>query len=255
MTGYGAGLLVVLAVTAVLVWPPTRGAVALTATASASGQRSVRGWSASLGRRALRRGGGGHSPEALADLLEVVVPALRAGASEAAAVEMAGRALGSDRARGRSFGDPLQGLVDDLSRAAREGRPLATVWSRAASSLEVPGVGFVARAWALSEETGVPLSLALATAARSLRAQGAAARALSASTAGARASMVLLALLPATGPVIGLLFGLTPVDLYLASPAGSLCLAVGALLGAAGWLWSRAIVSRALRPSPVGGGA
>jgi tight adherence protein B len=64
--------------------------------------------------------------------------------------------------------------------------------------------------------------------------------------------MVLLALLPTAGPAIGLLFGLTPLELYGSSPAASLCLVVGAVLGLVGWLWSRAIVGRALRPSTVG---
>ncbi len=269
MTGHASGLLVGLAVTAVLVWPSRRAAGALAPGGVDRGGRSLRASLALLGTLRSRRRpgpGGATEPEALADLLEVVVPALRAGASEAAAVEMACRAVATDGRRSGPFEGsrsptgspdgrlrgPLTGLVEELSSAARGGESLATVWTRAASGSGAPGVGFVARAWALSEETGVPLSLALDTAARSLRAQGAAARSLSASTAGARASMVLLALLPAAGPAIGLLFGLTPLDLYGSSPAASLCLVVGAVLGLVGWLWSRAIVSRALRPSTVG---
>lgn len=254
MTSYGPGLLVVVAVTAALVWPCRRGTDALAAASASHPHRSLRALLASLVPRSLRvraGGRGGPDPETLADLLEVVVPALRAGATEAVAVEIAGHAIGADHPRSESLGDPVQGLVDDLTRGARQGQPLAAVWSRAATSQAVPGAGFVARAWTLSQETGVPLSLALATAARSLRAQGAAARALAASTAGARASMLLLALLPAAGPLVGLMFGLTPLDLYGGTRAGTLCLVVGTVLGAAGWLWSRAIVSRALRPSSV----
>lgn len=272
MTGYEPGLMVLLAVTAVLVWPSRRATGALAPGCVDRGGRSLPASLASAGRlgRRWRPGpGGGTEPEALADLLEVIVPALRAGASEAAAVAMACRAVATDDPRSGPFEGsrsptggstdgrlrgPLAGLVEELSCAARRGESLATVWARAASASGSPGAGFVARAWALSEETGVPLSLALETAARSLRAQEAAARALSASIAGARASMVLLALLPAAGPAIGLLFGLTPLDLYGGSPAASLCLVVGAVLGLTGWLWSRAIVGRALRPSTVGDG-
>lgn len=181
----------------------------------------------------------------LADLLEVMVPALRAGASVPAAVGLAGRAVARD--------GHLHGVVERLMRAADRGEGLPAVWADAAASSDTPGLDFVARAWALSEQTGTPLSVALATAARSLRAQRAAARALAASTAGARASMALLALLPATGPAIGLLFGLSPLDLYATSTASTLSLLVGAVLGTAGWLWSRDILTRALRPATIGG--
>jgi tight adherence protein B len=234
---------VVLAVVAVLVWPPRRW----------GGQWSgmPRSLPGSAGqalelafvrlRRARAGDAGAVDGTAFAELLELMVPALRAGATEAAAVEMAAGAVGSG---------PLGALVDDLARAARGGGSVAPVWAGAAG--QRAEVGFVARAWALSEQAGVPLSVALEVASRSLRARHAAARALSAATAGARASMVLLALLPASGPAIGLLFGLGPVDLY-GTTASLLCLAVGVVLAGTGWLWSRAILRRALRPSTVGG--
>jgi tight adherence protein B len=148
-------------------------------------------------------------------------------------------------------GSRLDSLVGDLSAAASAGRSLADVWHAAASASRSPDLQFVAHAWRLSEQTGVPLSVALATAARSVRARQAAERALDAATAGARASMGLLALLPASGPVIGLLFGLTPVDLYGRSTVSALCLLAGGALGVTGWLWSRAILRRALRPGAV----
>jgi tight adherence protein B len=174
-----------------------------------------------------------------------MVPALRAGATEAAAVEMAAGAVGPG---------PLGVLGDELSRAVRRDGSVATAWARAAEASSGAELGFVARAWSLSEDAGVPLSVALGVASRSLRARQAAARALNAATAGARASMVLLALLPASGPVIGLLFGLGPSELY-GSTAGSLCVATGVVLAGAGWLWSRAIMRRAVRPATVGGGS
>ena len=196
-------------------------------------------------RRGRTSGVGALDGAAFAELLELMVPALRAGAAEAAAVEVAAGAVCTG---------PLGALVDELGAAARGGGSVAAVWFRAAVTEGSAEVGFVARAWSLSEEVGVPLSVALGVAARSLRARHAAARALSAATAGARASMVLLALLPATGPAIGLFFGLGPTELY-ANPAGSLCVTVGLLLTGSGWLWCRAIMRRALRPSAVGAGS
>lgn len=249
MSGYAPGLLVVLAVTAVLVWPsrrpsgPWSGRLPGPVTGSVAGAAvqvlEVRGAWLRRGRTA---GMGAVDDAAFAELLELMVPALRAGATEAAAVEMAAGAVGHG---------PLGALVDELGRAARGGGSLATVWARTAATGRSSEVGFVARAWSLSEEAGVPLSVALGVASRSLRARQAAASALSAATAGARASMVLLALLPAGGPVIGLLFGVGPSELY-GTTAGSLCATVGVVLAGAGWLWSRAIMRRALRPSTVG---
>lgn len=252
-------LLALAASVAVLLWP-SRPAAMMTAGARRSlGLDGARadgnntGWRTWLERLRLgapsgrRRAGGGL--DELADLLEVLVPPLRAGTSVGAAVEVAGRAVGA----GEPFGgtNRLGGLVGDLSAAASAGRSLAEVWNDAASASRSPDLQFVARSWTLSEQTGVPLSVALATAARSVRARQAAERALDAATAGARASMGLLALLPASGPVIGLLFGLTPVDLYGRSTVSALCLLAGGALGVTGWLWSRAILRRALRPGAV----
>ena len=246
MSGYAPGLLVVLVVVAVLVWPshrsggPWSGRSSGPVAGSAAGALEV----AVARLRRGRTGGDGRDDGAFAELLELMVPALRAGATEAAAVEMAAEAVGPG---------PLGALVDELGRAARTGGSVATVWARTATTWPSAEVGFVARAWSLSEQAGVPLSVALTVASRSLRARQAAASALSASTAGARASMVLLALLPASGPAIGLLFGLGPSELY-GTTAGALCASVGVVLAGAGWLWSRAIMRRALRPSAVGDG-
>jgi tight adherence protein B len=250
-------LLALAAAVAVLLWPSGHVSAAMTASTRSGGLHKghanegatgVRVWFARL-RSGARSGRSGAGLDELAELLDVLVPPLRAGTSVSAAVDVAARAVG---ARGvPDGGRRLGGLVGDLAAAARAGRPLADVWNDAASTSRSRDLQFVARSWTLSEQTGVPLSVALATAARSVRARQSADRALDAATAGARASMGLLALLPASGPVIGLLFGLTPVDLYGRSTASALCLLVGTVLGGTGWLWSRAILRRALRPAAV----
>ena len=63
--------------------------------------------------------------------------------------------------------------------------------------------------------------------------------------------MTLLALMPASGPVIGLLFGFTPPTCMPLAPAATAALLVGVLLGAAGWAWSRAILRRAVQHETV----
>jgi tight adherence protein B len=252
-------LLVLAASVAVLLWPSRPTAAMSTGTrrslgldgASADGHATgLRTWLERLrldGPFGRRRAGAGL--DELADLLEVLVPPLRAGTSVGAAVEVAGRAVGAGGPSDE--GSRLGDLVSDLSAAASAGRSLAEVWNDAASASRSADVQFVARSWTLSEQAGVPLSVALATAARSVRARQAAEQALHAATAGARTSMGLLALLPASGPVVGLLFGLTPVDLYGRSTVSVLCLLAGGALGMTGWLWSRAILRRALRPGAV----
>ena len=154
------------------------------------------------------------------------------------------------RTASRAMGDrpALSRLTRALASAATQGLPLGPVWGEEAARGDHPVQRFLARAWSLSEETGVPLAVSLTAAGRVLRTRQAAEQALAAASAGARASMALLALLPASGPAIGLLFGLSPIDLYAGSPAAAGSLAIGVLLGLAGWVWSRAILRRALQP-------
>jgi tight adherence protein B len=243
--------LAALAATAVLLWPGRRESAAAawphrgthpTPGVAAAGPEGLLALArlAVTGRRAARPRPG---IEELAELVELLVPALRSGASTATAVGLAAHALAP--------AEGLGPLPAELLRAARAGEPQAGVWARAARASGSDEMRFLARAWALSEETGVPLAAVLATVARSLRARQSSLRALAAATAGARASMVLLALLPATGPGIGLLFGLTPLDLYGRSPVAAAFLLAGTVLGLGGLLWSRAILRRAVRPAVV----
>jgi tight adherence protein B len=245
-------MLALLAAAAVFLWPPARGVGAAALLASRSRQVAAgRGREPRLRDRV--RWGAPSDPAAaaedLATLLEVLVPPLQAGVATAEAVRIGAGAL-----RGRAS---VGALAGDLVTATARGLPVGPVWQASRSSptgrrtTDVSAQRFVAQAWLLSEQTGVPLAVALAAAARALRTQQAAARALAAATAGARASMTLLALMPASGPVIGLLFGFTPADLYAASPAATAALLVGVLLGAAGWAWSRAILRRAVQHETV----
>ena len=244
-------VLALLAAASVLLWPARRDLAALGGPARGSGPAHspaaqqdgpmvrARGFAVVRGRPSLRTPG----TDEIAELVEVLVPPLRSGASTAKAVELAAHVLASSAGLG--------GLTAELSQLARAGEPLAEVWGRAARRSGSDDLRMLARAWALSEETGVPLAAGLATVARNLRVRQSAMRALAAATAGARASMVLLALLPATGPAIGMLFGLTPMDLYGRSPVSGVSLLAGAALGVTGLMWSRAILRRAVRPAVV----
>lgn len=245
-------LLVVLAVLAVLVCPSRPGAGLMApADRRGGGLRVSHGGDARvrtlLYRARGRLAGRQASPsDGLADLVELLVPPLRAGAAPHEALRIATLVVG-DRAG-------LSVLTQALRSAAEEGRPLAEAWAGAsAHSARLPQreLDFLGRAWTLSEETGVPLAEALVTAARVMRARQAGERSLAAATAGARASMALLALLPAAGPAIGLLFGFSPLGLYTGSPAAAASVVTGVLLGLAGLAWSRSILRRAMRPQVV----
>lgn len=244
--------LLVLAVLAVLVCPsrPPAGLMA-PAYRAGWGLPVAHGGDArarALLSRARGRLAGRHAApsDGLADLVELLVPPLRAGVAPLEALRIASLVVG-ERAG-------LSGLTRALRSAAEDGRPLAEAWAgEAARSGRLPRreLDFLARAWTLSEATGVPLAEALATAARVMRTRQAAERSLAAATAGARASMALLAMLPAAGPAVGLLFGFSPLGLYTGSPAAVASVVTGVLLGLAGLGWSRSILRRAMRPQAV----
>jgi tight adherence protein B len=241
---------VVLAVVAVLAWPSRSARLpsSWSALADVMDPQGRSGWGSACRRWARARGlklrpRPDAAGEDTADLVEILLPCLQAGVPTAAAVEIAAQALGRR--------DGLAPLVDGLLSAAGRGAPLGGVWEAHARRLRLPELAFLAQSWTLSEEAGVSLTTSLATVSRVLRARQAAARSLAAATAGPRASMTLLSLLPVAGPAVGLLFGVSPLELYGSSPAAALSLALGVLLGLGGWAWSRAILHRARQPEVV----
>ena len=107
-------------------------------------------------------------------------------------------------------------------------------------------------AWHLTEEAGAASSVVTAAAAESIRARRAATDRAGVVAAGPRASMWLLSALPVAGPLAALLVGLTPGQLYGTGPAQAAA-AVGLLLTALGWSWSRGLLRRALRAGRTDG--
>jgi tight adherence protein B len=220
---------------AVLLWPShRRGPVASPARRTTSprggaGTRSAR-WPGSR-----NRGGGSALDEALAELLALIEASLRTGAPPATVLA----AL-----RGMAGGGPVGGLVADLHTAACSGRPLGPVWQDWADEGN-PSLHFVARAWSLSDHTGAPLADALACAVSTLRARRRSRQRLASAVAGPRASLAVLAVLPAAGPVVGFVCGVSPMELYLGRPAATASVLVGLALGVLALWWSRRIIARA----------
>lgn len=109
---------------------------------------------------------------------------------------------------------------------------------------------FLAAAWQLTDEFGVAAAPAARTAAEVLRERAARDDRRSVLVAGPRASMWLLTVLPLSGPLVAVLLGLPVVEVY-GSPAAKVAAAVGLTLTCVGWLWSRTLLRRALRPGEV----
>ena len=68
--------------------------------------------------------------------------------------------------------------------------------------------------------------------------------------AGPRASMWVLTLLPLSGPLVALMLGLPVPEVYGDTTAGLTAL-VGLGVTGLGWMWSRRLLRRALRPAVV----
>lgn len=177
------------------------------------------------------------------ELVELLLPTLRAGATPADAVAVVASTIDGD--------GPSLTLLHELGDAAGRGQPLAPVWRRHAGATQSRELSFLAASWALSESAGAPLAAGLAAVAGVLRQQERARQQLTAAAAGPRASMAVLAGLPATGPAIGLLFGLPPTELYGSSRLALACLIAGLGLAGSGWWWGRRLLRRAMRPTVV----
>jgi tight adherence protein B len=135
-----------------------------------------------------------------------------------------------------------------LSETEAEGGLLGEALTQVAS--DDPDLAFLAAAWRLSEELGAAAAPAARLTAEVLRERGASGERRTVLAAGPRASMWLLTLLPLTGPLVATLLGL-PVSAVYGTSAAMTAALVGLCLTASGWLWSRRLLGRALRPSVV----
>ncbi|MGV1010473.1 MAG: type II secretion system F family protein [Dermatophilaceae bacterium] len=190
--------------------------------------------------RSARRARAAAVAEALT-VLDSIGPALRAGlAPSTALAHLAAARQG-----------PV-GLADDLAMAAGlPGAPdrlpagasaVGRVWLGWAQRSGAPELQLVAAAWTLADYSGVALADAVDLAARLLRESRARQSRLDVVLAGPRATMTLLTALPVAGPVVGLLFGITPFTLYAGSPLSMVAAVTGLALLVVGRLWCRRLL-------------
>ncbi|MEO7058634.1 MAG: hypothetical protein ABI083_02855 [Lapillicoccus sp.] len=163
-----------------------------------------------------------------------------------------GGEVGADVARGR---DPtsLDALLDDLIQESATGGRLAPVWRRHARAFRSADVTFVAQAWSLSETLGAPLADSVTLAAASVRQHVSRRQRVAIAVAGPRATATVLSGLPLAGPVVGLLLGLSPRELY-GTPVGAVSTSLGVILLLVGRWWCRRMVAGLARPRGLAGG-
>jgi tight adherence protein B len=191
------------------------------------------------------RSGSGVSAQDLLGLLEAVAPALEAGMAPAAALRIAAEARsGSGRP------DPMSVLAGDLASSAAQGAVLGPLWREAAELAGSAELRVLSQAWSLTEDMGVPLAQAVRTTAGLLEARIAHERRLAAAVAGAKATVNVLTVLPVAGPLLGLVLGIGPGELYASSWLTQGSLVMGLSLAGIGRWWVHRMV-RAVARGPV----
>ena len=180
-------------------------------------------------------------------LLEAIAPALEAGMTPASALRTA-----ADSRFDPGRPDQLDALVRALASSAADGDKLGPLWREASESTASAELLLLAQAWSLTEDMGAPLAQAVRTTAGLLEARISHERRLTAAVAGARATVNVLTILPIGGPLVALVLGIGPAELYGSSRLTQGSLALGLCLAAIGRWWVRRMV-RAVARGPVVG--
>ncbi|MFF5568136.1 type II secretion system F family protein [Streptomyces sp. NPDC012623] len=155
----------------------------------------------------------------------------------------------------RAGSQPVQALLTAAGATGGLGRSEAAVLAAARFGGDVPGAlrraarepgadGLVglAACWRVAVDSGAGLAAGLDRLEAALRAEKDQREGLRAQLAGAWSTVVVLALLPVVGLLMGAALGAGPLRVLLHTPAGLGCLAVGGLLETAGLWWAARIV-------------
>ncbi|MEV5277686.1 type II secretion system F family protein [Streptomyces sp. NPDC051994] len=126
--------------------------------------------------------------------------------------------------------------------AATFGGDVPAALREAARAPGAEGLAGVAACWQVAVDGGAGLASGLERLESALRAEREQQDALRAELAGPRTTVLLLALLPALGLLLGTAMGAGPLRVLLHSPAGFGCLLVAAVLETAGVCWAARIV-------------
>ncbi len=191
----------------------------------------VRRW---LRVRARERARAARAAEVVA-LCGAVVGELRAGAQPGQALTAALRRTAV------APGGPGAAEAGVLAAAAFGGDVPAAL-HQAAREAGAAGLAGMAACWRVSVDGGAGLAAGLERLEGALRAERDRQESLRAQLAGARSTVLVLALLPLVGLLIGTGLGADPLRVLLHTPMGWGCLLAGGVLEALGLLWCRRIV-------------
>jgi tight adherence protein B len=191
------------------------------------------------------RSAAGLTAQDLLGLLEAIAPALEAGITPASALRSA-----ADARSGSGGPDPLAELAGTIAAAAADGVRLGPLWREAADSSGSAELLLLAQAWSLTEDLGVPLAQAVRTTAGLLEDRIAQEQRVAGAVAGAKATMNLLTVLPIGGPLLALVLGIGPAELYGVSGLTQSCLLLGLCLAGVGRWWVHRMI-RAVARGPV----
>ncbi len=167
---------------------------------------------------------------------------------------------GADRRKGTgpTVGGAIR-LLAAVSSALRSGATPDAAWARAGVTTRaglpeeaglaavLPPVALtpVLAAARLAQQVGAPLAAVLDRIARLVERSGEAADRRAEALAGPRTTATLLAWLPATGLVLGLVLGVDPLAVLLDGAGGTGLLLAGLVLTALGRAWTRRLIARA----------
>ena len=243
-----------LAMVGVLVWPQsfvTRRlsilpGMSMPAGLPTSARATLRNawWARMTSWRSGHRAAAISSPELLA-FLEAIAPALEAGMAPAAALLIA-----ADSRCDPGRPDQLDALVRAMASSAADGRKLGPLWRQASEAAGSAELLLLAQAWSLTEDIGAPLAQAVRTTAELLEARIAHERRLIAAIAGAKATVNVLTVLPVGGPLLALVLGIGPGELYGSSGLTQASLVLGLCLAVIGRWWVGRMV-RVVSRGPV----
>ncbi|MFE2376360.1 type II secretion system F family protein [Streptomyces sp. NPDC059398] len=169
--------------------------------------------------------------DAVISLCGAVAAELRAGKQPGEALLAAGRGSGA-----------LGTAEAAVLAAARFGGDVPEALRSAAREPGAAGLRGAAACWRVSVDGGAGLAAGLEGLEGALRAERDERVGLRAELAGARSTVLVLALLPAGGLLLGTALGADPLWTLLHTPAGLCCLLAGGVLESAGFFWAGRIV-------------
>lgn len=190
-----------------------------------------------------------HEAEEYGKLIRQLSALLRAGCSNAAALELLEK-IWAD-ARGSAGGDIHAGCARALTQMRTGGTLRAGLAEHAAASNHRSRLwGRLAWCFAISEQSGAALAELLDQLAAELENSADMRRALDAALAGPRATSRLLTFLPLVGLGLGQLLGINPLAVLTVHPVGRLALLAGVLLWLANRWWCHLMLVKIVRQVP-----